>query len=214
MVAAMDDVFEALGLTRRIVSTIELNGRPARRTEVSRAYPTGIDDLWDALTNVDRIPRWFLPIKGDLQLGGHYQFEGQAGGAIEACEPPRRFRVTWEMGDAPTTWVTITLTTEAEKTRLHLDHVGPVPEEFWTQFGPGATGVGWDGALYGLGRHIATGATVDPAEAMAWMASPEGVEYLRQSNDAWKAASIASGTPVEAAEAAAARTFAAYTGQA
>ena len=54
---------------------------------LARTYDTTIDDLWDACTNPDRIPRWFLPISGDLRLNGRYQLEGNAGGTIERCEP-------------------------------------------------------------------------------------------------------------------------------
>ena len=36
----------------------------------------------DALTDPERIGRWFLPISGDFRLGGRYQFEGNAGGKI------------------------------------------------------------------------------------------------------------------------------------
>ena len=57
-----------------------------------------IEDLWDVLTNAERIPRWFLPISGELELGGRYQLEGNAGGVITACEPPLHFTVTWEFG--------------------------------------------------------------------------------------------------------------------
>ena len=78
------------GEVTRSVSTVELDGAPARRSVVSRLYATGIDDLWDAMTNPERIPRWFLPVTGDLRLGGTYQLEGNAGGRIEECEPPRR----------------------------------------------------------------------------------------------------------------------------
>jgi uncharacterized protein YndB with AHSA1/START domain len=211
----MDDVLDALGLTTRTVSTVELDGRPARRVQVSRSYPTGAADLWDALTNPDRIPRWFLPISGDLREGGHYQLEGNAGGTVERCEPPRRLRVTWVYGEGFPTWLTVTLTAEAggAATRLDLEHVGHVPEEMWAQFGPGATGVGWDLALNGLGWHIASGAATDPQEAAAWTASPEGVEFIRRSNQAWRDAAVEAGTPAEEAAASAERTFAFYTGQ-
>jgi uncharacterized protein YndB with AHSA1/START domain len=211
----MDDVLDALGLTTRTVSTVDLDGRPARRLQMSRSYPTGAADLWDALTNPHRIPRWFLPITGDLREGGHYQLEGNAGGAVELCEPPRRFRITWVLGGGFPTWLTVTLTAEAEPeaTRLDLEHVGHVPDELWAQFGPGATGIGWDLALHGLGSHIASGATADPQQAAAWMASPDGVDFMRRSNQAWKAAALESGTSAEEAAASAERTFAFYTGQ-
>ena len=53
-----------------------------------RSYPAEIADVWDALTNPDRIKRWFLPISGDLQVGGEFQTEGNAGGEILVCAPP------------------------------------------------------------------------------------------------------------------------------
>ena len=64
----------------------------------TRNYDTDIDDLWDALTSAERIPRWFLPISGELKPGGRYQFQGNAGGKITRCEPPRLLSVTWEYG--------------------------------------------------------------------------------------------------------------------
>jgi DNA-binding transcriptional ArsR family regulator len=60
-----------------------------------RTYPTDQADLWDALTNADRIPRWFLPISGDLQAGGRCQIEGNASGEVERCKEPESFAVTW-----------------------------------------------------------------------------------------------------------------------
>ena len=56
----------ALGAEFREVRDVEHDGKPARAIEGSRLYSTETDDLWDALTNAERIPRWFLPIRGDL----------------------------------------------------------------------------------------------------------------------------------------------------
>jgi hypothetical protein len=66
----------------------------------------------------------------------------------------------------------------------------------------------------GLANHAETGASVDPKEAMAWLGSAEGKQFVRLASDDWCRASIASGTSAEAAQAAAARTTAAYTGEA
>ena len=68
--------------------------RPARasRSSLRRTYDAPIDDVWDALTTPERIGRWFLPISGDYRLGGRYQFEGNAGGEILACERPNRLQ--------------------------------------------------------------------------------------------------------------------------
>src|SRR5580765_41820 len=94
----MDDPIATAGLVMRQVRTGSRNGVPTKIAVARRTYATDRDDLWDAVTNAERIPRWFLPITGDLRVGGRYQFEGNAGGAIERCAPPESFAVTWEMG--------------------------------------------------------------------------------------------------------------------
>src|SRR4029450_4047811 len=80
----------------------------ARVVSISQTYDTDIDDLWDAVTNPEHIPRWFLPVSGELKVGGRYQLEGNAGGVIERCEPPRSFAATWEYGGA-ISWIEVTL---------------------------------------------------------------------------------------------------------
>jgi uncharacterized protein YndB with AHSA1/START domain len=91
------DVIRLIGAVTREVSAREKDGAPARVLVATRTYNTSIEDLWDALTSAERIPRWFLPISGDLKLGGRFQLEGNAGGEILQCEPPRRLGVTWGM---------------------------------------------------------------------------------------------------------------------
>lgn len=207
------DIAEHIGAVARVVGTREVNGRTARVVAATRTYETTIDDLWDALTSETRIPRWFLPISGDLRLGGRYQLQGNAGGEITHCEPPRHLGLTWEYG-GDVSWVTVRLADAGSSaTRLELEHVAHVPDERWEQYGPGAVGVGWDGALMGLANHLATGEAVDPQEAMAWAASEQGKGFYRRSSDDWCRASVAAGTDEEAARAAAARTMAAYTGE-
>ena len=101
------------------------------------------------LTASQRIPRWFLPIEGDLKLGGKYQLKGNAGGTITACTPPRQFAATWEFGGG-TTWIEVKVAAERGKARLTLEHTAII-EDHWNQFGPGAVGIGWDLAVVGLG---------------------------------------------------------------
>src|SRR5262245_27499912 len=88
-------VGKAVGAVSRVVGIREVDGTPVRVVAARRRYRGAIDDVWDALTNAERIPRWFLPVTGDLRLGGRYQLQGNAGGAITACEAPRMFAVTW-----------------------------------------------------------------------------------------------------------------------
>jgi uncharacterized protein YndB with AHSA1/START domain len=207
------DIGGLIGAVTREVINREHDGRPARVVVASRSYDTTIEDVWDAITSAERIPRWFLPISGDLRLGGRYQLQGNAGGEITRCEPPRHLAVTWEFG-GEVSWVKVDLSEDANGgTHLELEHVAYVDDARWAQYGPGAVGVGWDMTLMGLDRHLESGTAFNPQEAMAWLGSPEGKDLLRRISDDWCRASIASGTEETAAKAAAQRTTAAYTGE-
>ena len=209
----MDDIFRHLGVVTRTSTRTERDGKTLRLVIASRDYETGIDDLWDAVTSAERIPRWFMPIEGDLRLGGRYQLIGNAGGEITRCEPPRRLSVTWEFA-GNVTWVDVVLEAEGEaRTRLTMEHAGEVPPEFWDQYGPGATGVGWDLGLLGLGLHIEGGKSVPPEESAGWMASAEGKSYVRGSSDAWREAAVKDGEDAAWANDAAERTRKFYTGE-
>jgi uncharacterized protein YndB with AHSA1/START domain len=203
------DVAQHIGAINRDVSSRIQDGRDARVVAASRTYPTTPDDLWNALTSAERIPRWFLPISGDLRLGGRYQLQGNAGGEILICQPPKHLKVTWEFG-GNTSWLELRIATHANGSRLTLEHTMFV-DDHWKQFGPGATGVGWDLAFVGLTQHI-DGALANPEAGMAWMMSDNGKAFIRQSSDAWRLADIAAGEDAEIAKAAASQTTAAYTG--
>ena len=208
----MIDVIHQINAVRRHVGSRVLEVGEARVVTISQSYDAGIDDVWDACTNAERIPRWFLPISGDLRLHGAYQLEGNAGGTITACDPPTSFAATWEY-DGDVSWIEVRLTPEAdERTRFELEHVAHVDDERWTEFGPGAVGVGWDLAFIGLTLHLASGQPVDPAEVAAWSASDAGKQFMTLSSEGWRDASIAGGADPAAARAAAERTTAAYTG--
>ncbi|WP_419164964.1 SRPBCC family protein [Candidatus Palauibacter sp.] len=202
-----------VGSVRRELSQREHEGRPVHALVAARVYGADRDDLWNALTNAARIPQWFLPISGELRPGGRYQFEGNAGGEITECEPPEHFVLTWRMhGDVSR--VTVTLSEMSEgRTEVRLEHLAQFPPEFWEEFGPGAVGIGWDQAMYGLDQHFSSDPAVVPDTAAEWLASAEGGDFTRRSSDAWCEASIALGADEEAARAAADRVAAFYMGE-
>ncbi len=210
------DYSNPLGTEFREVRDVEHEGQPARAVEGSRVYPTGADDLWDALTNIERLPRWFLPISGDLKLGGRYQLEGNAGGTITRCDPPKRLDVTWEFG-GNVSWVSVRVAPEDGGARLTLLHTMPKDEpaeEHWQTYGPGAVGVGWDLSFLGLGMHLTSGGeAVDREANEAWMGSGEGKAFLRASAESWGQAHAAAGENPEVAQAMAQRTGSAYCGE-
>ena len=208
----MIDVIHQIDTVERRVGSRVLEAGEARTITVTRTYQAPVEDVWDACTNPERIPRWFLPISGELRVGGRYQLEGNAAGTIERCDPPRSFTATWEYG-GDVSWVELRLSSEPDGgTRFELEHIAHVDDERWAQFGPGAVGVGWDLGLMGLATHLASGASWDPHEVMAWSTSEEGRRFMSASSARWRDASVAAGTDRAAAEGAADRTTAFYTG--
>jgi uncharacterized protein YndB with AHSA1/START domain len=208
----MLDAEGQLDAVHRAVLTRTLDGGEGRATALTQVYEATVDEVWDACTNPERIPRWFLPVSGDLRLGGRFQLEGNASGTIESCDPPHEFRATWEYGDQ-TSWIEVRVQPDpGGGTRLELEHVAHVDESHWARFGPGATGVGWDLGLLGLATHLASGDAVDREEAAAWSASEEGKGFVALSSQRWCDAAVAGGADPAEAQAAADRTTAAYTG--
>jgi hypothetical protein len=130
---------------------------------------------------------------------GRYQFEGNAGGTIERCDPPSGLAVTWESGGS-TAWVGLRLAGAADgSTRLELDHLVPADDDAWRQFGPGAAGVGWDMALLALARHLSGDPATDHGGDPAWPSSDEGKRFASLSSEKWHAADIEAGAGAEEA---------------
>lgn len=199
------------GLARREVRSGERDGLPTKIVVAGRRYPADQADVWDAISNPERLPRWFLPVTGEFRRGGRYQLEGNAGGLIERCEAPELVAVTWEFYGA-VSWVEVQLTPDGDGTLLELRHETHI-DSHWEQYGPGAVGVGWDLGLLGLAIHLDTGAPVDPKEAARWSASEEGTAFISRSSDGWTQAAIANGEESDAARSAGAQVTAFYTAQ-
>ncbi|MFI0508664.1 SRPBCC family protein [Streptomyces sp. WSLK1-5] len=209
----MSEIADAINRMHRRVGTRQVEAGEARTVLLRRTYDAEIADVWDAVTSRERIARWFLPVSGELKVGGRYQLEGNAGGEILECVEPERLRVSWLYGPDPGfSEVEVRLTPEeGERTVLELEHVAVVPDEFWDQFGPGAVGVGWDLGLYGLALHLAGGG-LSKEEAATWHTTPEGSAFITGSGKGWGEAYAASGADRETATRTAAATIAFYTG--
>ena len=110
---------------------------------------------------------------------------------------PTYLSVTWEWQDG-ISWLEVRLSEADENnTQLTLIHTALV-SEFWTQFGPGTTGVGWETGLIGLDHHL-----INPKAPMLhkgqFSSSPEGRAFVAQSKEDWGRASLASGTEAKEA---------------
>lgn len=208
----MLDAKEQISDVRRKLGTRTLEAGEARVLTISQAYDTDLEDLWQVVTDAERIARWFLPISGELREGGRYQLKGNAGGTITGCHRPRGYDATWEFGEQ-VSWIEVRLTEEGPgRSRFELAHIMHV-DDHWAQFGPGAAGAGWDSGLLGLAMHLAAPeAPRDDDAITAWLGSDDGRLFLRLSSDAWGEAEIEAGEDPATARARAAATFAAYTG--
>jgi uncharacterized protein YndB with AHSA1/START domain len=198
----MIDVVREIEAVHREVGERAIPAGNGRTVSLERDFDAPVEEVWDAVTNPDRIGRWFLPISGDYRVGGRYQLEGNAGGQILECDRPNHLKVTWVYGPMPSdvdiSEVVVRLSAIGDgATRLRLEHAAVVPEDRWQEYGPGAVGVGWDGAMLGLTLHLRTGSTVEDPEA--WQVSDEGRSFNTRSSEAWGAANRAAGADAEVA---------------
>jgi uncharacterized protein YndB with AHSA1/START domain len=182
------DIVNQIDAIQRDVAT-----RPAESGEVvsvmlRREYDAPVDDVWDAITDPDRIKRWFMPVSGDLREGGDFQLEGNAGGRILRCDPPSLLRATF---GGETSIVELRLIPNGEgATKFELEHTVPI-EMAGSSAGALYVGPGWDGAFMALGMFLDGNVIDDPVAAAS---SPEAQQFSRESAQAWTAAIQASGT--------------------
>jgi uncharacterized protein YndB with AHSA1/START domain len=107
---------------------------------IENRYDTGIDDLWSALTDPDRLARWYGRVAGDLRPGGEFHLyvesdEVDCAGRVTACEPPRRLVVVTRETDKSyregqgvpphDEHVEATLTADGDQTILVIEVQGP-----------------------------------------------------------------------------------------
>ena len=159
--------------------------------ELQRSYDAPIDEVWKALTEPDRLQRWFYPVSGDLRPGGTFQLEGNAGGEIVECASPRLLKVTF--GGASSVVQLRLSSQDGGGTVLDFEHTVPL-EMAGSGAGALYVGPGWDGALTSLHLYLHGEVADDPAAAAS---SPEGQELCRQSIAAWVAVIGASGTATD-----------------
>lgn len=206
----MFDLEACFGVVTRTVTELEREGKPARNVTLERFYDTTPDDLWDAVTNPERLLRWFAPVSGELKVGGRYQIKNNADGVITECVPPHFFSVTWEFGGG-LSWVEVRLVADGEdRSRLTLSHICPI-DDHWRKFGPGAVGVGWDLALVGLAFHLSA-RDAERMDENAFGASTEGKSFMADCSEAWRRAAVIAGENPSWAEDAAKQVTAFFTG--
>jgi len=110
-----------------------------------RRYPYPIEDVWSAVTDSERLARWFGSYQGVGVVGGTVALtmtaEEDAGGEpstvhIVECEPPGRLLVELPESETGSWRIALTLSQEAGTTTLLFEQAVP-PEMNMTDVGPG-----------------------------------------------------------------------------
>jgi uncharacterized protein YndB with AHSA1/START domain len=181
------DIAKQIGAISREVARQHTESGETVALTLQRRYDADQADVWQAITDPDRVRRWFLPLTGDLREGGNFQLEGNASGDIMTCEPPRHLMVTF---GGKSSIVDVQLSDDGQQTLLKLTHSVPI-ELAGSGAGALYLGPGWDGALLGLALHFAGEVIGDPVAAAN---SPEVQDFNVSSVSQWVAAIEASGT--------------------
>jgi uncharacterized protein YndB with AHSA1/START domain len=180
-------VLQELAATTREVARRGADDDELIAVSLRREYQAEVEDVWDAVTDSERLARWFAPVTGDLRQGGTFQVEGNAEGEIHECTPPSALTVTW---GSPLSVVRVRLEAYGGSTVLQLEHTVSAA---LAGSGAGAlyVGPGWDIALLGLALWLRGEMVDDPA---VWEASPEVLDANAAAIDAWVESVTASGT--------------------
>ena len=106
---------------------------------------TGIDDLWGALTDPDRLAHWFGEVTGEPSLGSEFRvliaLAGERTGVVEACEPPQRLLLSMrdpdpQPGQPEQTVIEAQLTAAEAQTKLVWEERG-MPVNLLPAYGAG-----------------------------------------------------------------------------
>ncbi|OLL74218.1 hypothetical protein Ae168Ps1_2606 [Pseudonocardia sp. Ae168_Ps1] len=114
----------------------------------TRRYPHSVERVWAALTEPERMSRWFpCEVEADLRVGGLITFRFGADDVdtaeITELDPPRVLAFTW--GGEHLRW---TVTPDGDGCVLRLEN--PVADPGWTA----NTAAGWDRCLHALAADL------------------------------------------------------------
>lgn len=107
------------GATRAIGSR-QITAGNARTAIVRMTIAAPVEDVWRAVTDAERIARWYSLVTGDFRLGGTVAVGEFATCEILACDPPHAFRATWFHPGRPVDEIELRLTPAGEGT-THLE---------------------------------------------------------------------------------------------
>ncbi|WP_144711417.1 SRPBCC domain-containing protein [Curtobacterium pusillum] len=143
-------------MTTETSGTVRIEEDGTGTVRMDRVYPTGIDDLWDAVTVPERLARWLVVrLDGVPALGEtvHAVFTSHWDGSVrvDVCDRPERLLVTMT-SDGETTVTEARLTAvDDDRTRLVIEERGFTADEVADH------GAGWQVHVEDLGTVLAGG---------------------------------------------------------
>ena len=93
----------------------------ARVAVFRRTYETTVENLWDACTNPERLRRWYVPVTGELHVGGNFQQVNMGSGTILECDAPQLLKLSLG-GGADEIELRLSPGPEVRTTTLELQH--------------------------------------------------------------------------------------------
>ncbi len=121
----MIDIPSQLAAIHREVGAGDRGRGEAVGVVLRRSYPAAIEDVWDAVTDPDRLKRWFLPVSGDLRVGGTSSSRATPAARSCSCEPPRAAPGDLRRPDQPRRAAPVAERRRARR-MLELEHTVPI----------------------------------------------------------------------------------------
>lgn len=182
----MSELEVDLSQTERSFGLRQIQAGHARMLVIGRYLSQPIGEVWNALTDPDRLGEYFAAPRGDFRRGGEYEVPGFAQGTIQRCDPPRLLTVSWIPPRGNTAELELHLADEGGVTRVELRYasvrkrfavIDPDVEEW-------AAGPGWEFFLDNLSAHL-EGRETHPTDR-DWKSMEEAnKELYRARNEEW-----------------------------
>nr|WLE93520.1 Polyketide cyclase [Streptomyces sp.] len=149
----MDEMDRWLGAAERETGEGTIGELAGCSVRIRRSFPAPVKEVWAACTTKPRIDTWFLPVTGELRVGGRYQLESYAEGEITRCEAPDFLSVTMAIQGAPGEARLRLRESSAGETVLEFEHTMVADAALWSAIAP-EIGSAWEVALRYLERHL------------------------------------------------------------
>ncbi len=122
-----------------------------------RRYAATPAEVWDAVTEPERIGRWLAPVTmlGDRHYRLDFGDDHATVGEVVTCDPPHSLTVTWEFTGEPASRVALEVRADGDGAVLVLDHTR-LPNDQGAEYG-----AGWEAHLATLEAQLTGAAPPD-----------------------------------------------------